>query len=620
MFNTTPPRLLARKFLTVLCLAALLLSPLPIRAQETRPQAGQAERAKELEKQLAELRQLLERQKAELTELRGQFNSVMSYLTNAPSVEVQNEDYAQARARFQTKLLRKGPPPDKGSPNLKPPAGVTEIIYPSGALHLKAWVNRPVNEARKLPAVLFLHGGFEFSPGDWEQSKPYRDAGFIVLTPMLRAENGQSGAFSYFYDEVDDIVAAAEYLRQQPYVDAERLFVAGHSVGGTLTLLAALAYPHFRAATSFSGAPFWPEFISSKSLPFDKRDPREIQMRSPIAYAGSFKCPLRLFYGTAEANFFRVMSQRTVALAKGRGLDVEAREVEGDHGSHVQRAMMQSIAFFLKNSPPEAARWGGEIAPLPATLELELGGGVKMKLARLEPGKFLMGSPPNEVGRGGDELQHEVSITKPFAMGVYEVMQGQYRQVMGMNPSQFSAKGNARDKVFGLNTDDFPVENLNWDETLDFCRIVSLLPEVKDKGWVVDLPTEAEWEYACRAGTTTVFHYGDSLSSEQANFNGNPYGGAARGPNLQRPTKVGSYAPNAWGLYDLHGNVLEWCKDFYQKDYDNPDMADPWLRIVRGGFWGSGSVGSRAARRMSVDPTTRGSGLGFRIVVRLREK
>jgi formylglycine-generating enzyme required for sulfatase activity len=140
---------------------------------------------------------------------------------------------------------------------------------------------------------------------------------------------------------------------------------------------------------------------------------------------------------------------------------------------------------------------------------------------------------------------------------------------------------------------------------------------VRDKGWVVDLPTEAEWEYACRAGTETAFHYGGSLSSLQANFNGNnPYGGAAKGPFLQRTTEVGSYAPNAWGLYDMHGNVLQWCKDRYDKDYHETDGIGVSSRVARGGFWGLGSNGCRTARRMPVEPTVRGSGLGFRVVVR----
>jgi formylglycine-generating enzyme required for sulfatase activity len=296
-------------------------------------------------------------------------------------------------------------------------------------------------------------------------------------------------------------------------------------------------------------------------------------------------------------------------------------EVEGNHATHVERAMPQSIAFFQRISGQEIAPWNGEIVSLPKTLELDLGKGVKMNLVRIEPGKFQMGSPPDETKRYGSETRHEVKLTKPYSLGVYTVTQDQFRQVMGMRPSFFSPKGDGMDKVSGLNTDDFPVENVNWEDAMDFCRVVSLLPAVRDKGWVVDLPTEAEWEYACRAGTQTAFHYGNTLSSQQANFNGDyPYGDAAKGPNLQRTTKVGSYEPNAWGLYDMHGNVLQWCKDWYAKDYQNRDNKNTLKRVGRGGAWLFGAPGCRAAMRHTIDPAERVSGIGFRVVVRMREK
>jgi formylglycine-generating enzyme required for sulfatase activity len=573
----------------------------------------QADPADEIGKLKDEVRQL----KAQLEELRVQNKGIENYLTYAPGLEIQNEDYAHARSRFQTKLLTKGPAPQEWEP-VKPPAGVSEIEYASGALHLKAWVNSPKDQAHKYPAVLFLHGGFGFELDDWNATQPYRDAGFVVLAPILRAENGQPGAWSYFYDEVDDVLAAAEYLRQLPYVDADRLFVAGHSVGGTMTLFTALASKRFRAAASFSGASYWPDFAGRAS--FDRSDPRETLLRTPMAYAGSFKCPLRVYYGTQEAQFFGLMSNRTAALAKGRGLDVEAVEVEGDHGSHVKRSMMQSIAFFQKNSPPEKALAAKERVPLPKTLEVDLGDRVKMKLVRIEPGKFRMGSPVHEAERGENELQHEVEIAEPYCLGLYVVTQAQFRQVMGMRPSRFSPQGDGRDKVSGFNTDDFPVENVNWEEAKDFCRIVSLLPGLKDKGWVADLPTEAEWEYACRAGTETPFHYGNALSSLQANFDGNaPYGGGAKGPFLQRTSKVGSYPANAWGLYDMHGNVLQWCKDRYERDYLHGDKAGTSERVARGGFWLWPAKKCRAASRQSLDATVRGSGLGFRVVIRARD-
>jgi dienelactone hydrolase len=269
----------------------------------------------------------------------------------APEVEIQSEDYAEARKHFQTKLLRKGPSPQEWSP-VKLPAGVTEIEYPSGKLRLKAWMNRPADETRKHPAVLFLHGGYAFDLDDWKVSKPYRDAGFVVLTPMLRAENGQPGAFTFFYDEVDDALAAASYLSEQPYVDADRMYVAGPSAGGTLALLAAMTSKRFRAAASFSASPdqvlrFKHIKNAARNVPVDLSNPRELQMRSPLAYATSFKCPARIYYGTQEPHF-HLTSQRTAALAKERGLDVEAIQVKGNHSTSVPPAIKQSIAFFQK--------------------------------------------------------------------------------------------------------------------------------------------------------------------------------------------------------------------------------------------------------------------------------
>jgi dipeptidyl aminopeptidase/acylaminoacyl peptidase len=268
-----------------------------------------------------------------------------------PEVEVQSEDYAEARKRFRTKLLREGPSPQNVAMP-QPPEGATEVEYPSGGLSLKAWVNRPANDSDlKRPAVLFLHGGFAVGRSDWEMTRPYRDAGFTVLMPTLRGENGQPGTFSLFYDEVGDVLAATEYLAEQPFVDPQRLFVAGHSSGGTLTLLAAMASGRFRAASSFSGSPDQALFVRhapgpvARNLPFDKSDPRELEVRSPLAYATSFKCPVRIYYGSEEKHF-HLTSQRTAMLGKERGLDVEARVVEGGHTSSVPTAMKLSIDFF----------------------------------------------------------------------------------------------------------------------------------------------------------------------------------------------------------------------------------------------------------------------------------
>lgn len=272
-----------------------------------------------------------------------------------PDITVQTEDYADARRKFHTKLLREGPAPHQDCKTSKPPAGVSEIEFPSGALRLRAWLNRPSKQdTHKYPAVLSLHGGFCFDVSDWQDTEAFREADFIVMLPSRRGENGQPGNFTMFYDEVEDVISAAEYLRTQPYIDQRRLYVAGASTGGTLTMLAALTYPHFRAAASFSGSPNAVGYTrhaiaigNEADVPFDYRDARELQLRSAWAYAASFKCPARLFYGTEEKHF-ALSTQPTANLAREHGLDVQAVAVEGGHTSAQDAEMRMAIDFFRK--------------------------------------------------------------------------------------------------------------------------------------------------------------------------------------------------------------------------------------------------------------------------------
>jgi len=228
---------------------------------------------------------------------------------------------------------------------------------------------------------------------------------------------------------------------------------------------------------------------------------------------------------------------------------------------------------------------------------------IGMRLILIPPGEFLMGSPEEEAGRNDDEYQHSVRITKPFYLGVYEVAQGEYERVMGENPSEFSS-------VSGEDTRRFPVEMVSWEDAVGFCRKLSEMPEENRTGRVYRLPTEAEWEYACRAGTITAFHCGDSLASTQANFHG----------NLRHSTTVGSYEPNAWGLYNMHGNVSEWCRDWYGVKYfaDSPidDPTGPTSgtrsRVFRGGCWGIDAGNCRSANRSRFSLSSRFGILGFR--------
>lgn len=267
-------------------------------------------------------------------------------LASSSSFPEQREDYVQARQHFQTKLIRQGAAPQAWEME-HPPAGVREVPYQSGNLRLRAWVSAPPPDGRRRPGVLFLHGGFAFGADDWEQTQPFRDAGFVVMTPTLRGENGLPGAYSMFYHEVEDVLAAAETLVQLPYVDSNRIYVSGHSVGGTLTMLAAMTSKRFRAAASFSGSPdqdLWARG-QPQVIPFDRSDQREFAMRSPLAFPRSFKCPVRIYYGTEEL-FFAWNSRKVARLAKAAGLDVEAFSVPGDHLTMVGPAMKQAIAFF----------------------------------------------------------------------------------------------------------------------------------------------------------------------------------------------------------------------------------------------------------------------------------
>jgi formylglycine-generating enzyme required for sulfatase activity len=240
----------------------------------------------------------------------------------------------------------------------------------------------------------------------------------------------------------------------------------------------------------------------------------------------------------------------------------------------------------------------------------EITNSIGIKLMRINTGKFMMGSPETEKERWEDETQHEVTISQNFYMGATEVTQAQWQKVMGNNPS-FS-KG-----------DDLPVEQISWEESVDFCKRLSEMPEEKKAGRKYRLPTEAEWEYACRAGTTTAFHFGSQLNGRQANCNGSkPYGTDSEGPYLKKATPAGKYQANAWGLYDMHGNVWEWCSD-WQGDYPTGSVTDPigpamgLARVIRGGSWSSVAVLCRSARRYGCGPSNRPSALGFRVALSL---
>lgn len=243
---------------------------------------------------------------------------------------------------------------------------------------------------------------------------------------------------------------------------------------------------------------------------------------------------------------------------------------------------------------------------------VEVTNSIGMKLILIPPGEFMMGSPVSEANRSSDETPHRVRINKPYYLGVWEVTHGEYERVMGTKPSRFKT-------VSRQDTNRFPVEQVSWEDAVEFCRKLSALLPEQSSGRVYRLPTEAEWEYACRAGTTTPFHFGSELNGGEANCDGNhPYGTGTKGPYLARPTTVGSYGANSFGLCDMHGNVWEWCSDWYG-DYAVTSVDDPQGpavgsgRVVRGGSWHDSTGYCRAAARDRSTPGSRSDPLGFRV-------
>jgi formylglycine-generating enzyme required for sulfatase activity len=231
---------------------------------------------------------------------------------------------------------------------------------------------------------------------------------------------------------------------------------------------------------------------------------------------------------------------------------------------------------------------------------------IGMKFVWIPPGSFMMGSPKEEVERESywkaDEKQHGVTLTKGFYMGVHLVTQQQWQVVMRNNPSHFQGEEN------------LPVDNVSWE---DCQRFIMKLRAGDSRPY--RLPTEAEWEYACRAGTATPFHFGETISTDQANYLGDfIYAKGERGANRRKSTAVDSFPANAWGLHDMHGNVYQWCQDWFGA-YPAGVVVDPKgamfgdYRVLRGGAWNSNPEWCRSAYRSMNFPDSHEPVFGFRL-------
>jgi formylglycine-generating enzyme required for sulfatase activity len=277
------------------------------------------------------------------------------------------------------------------------------------------------------------------------------------------------------------------------------------------------------------------------------------------------------------------------------------------------------------------------------SVEEPLGNGVSSRLIEIPAGSFLMGSPNDEPKRSGNEVPQHVVRLEAFLMGQTPITQAQWREVaswtprdgerwgrqLPANPARFQAKDAADEQrepygVFRLlegeaSTDQRPVERVSWEDAMEFCHRLS-----QRTGRRYSLPSEAQWEYACRAGTSTPFHYGDTLTTDLANYDGNAiYANGPKGENRQQTSPVAHFPANAWGLHDMHGNVWEWCDDQWHGTYAGaPDDGRPWIdektdekryRLLRGGSWGFSPGVCRSAFRFNLHPDYRGSNVGFRV-------
>ncbi len=246
----------------------------------------------------------------------------------------------------------------------------------------------------------------------------------------------------------------------------------------------------------------------------------------------------------------------------------------------------------------------------------DLGKGINLDMVLIPSGRFEMGSPEDEPERGDSEGPQHLVTVPDFFMGKYQVTQAQWRIVadyptvnikLKEDPSNF--KGNH-----------LPVEQISWDEAVEFCDRLTA-----KTGRSYRLPSEAEWEYACRGGTKTPFAFGKTLTTELANYDGNyTYADGSEGQYLEKTTPVGTFPANTFGLYDMHGNVYEWCEDHWHRNYDEaPDDGSAWLensskpgaeRVLRGGSWFGDPWWCRSASRHDLAAGTRNDSIGFRVV------
>jgi formylglycine-generating enzyme required for sulfatase activity len=294
-----------------------------------------------------------------------------------------------------------------------------------------------------------------------------------------------------------------------------------------------------------------------------------------------------------------------IIIIRGGGWDFYAYGCRSaDRHSVFTNYRSSSIGFRVALAPIRSIDLTNFTVTLPDDVSLEMVG--------IEPGTFIMGSPENELGRNSNETQHEVTLTKGYWMGKYEVTQAQYEAIMKVNPSHFVYRGANR-----------PVECVSWDDAMEFCAKLTAREKAAGRlpqGYEYTLPTEAQWEYACRAGTTTALNNGKNLSRKDACPEMDEVGWYLLNSDEEETYPVGRKRANFWGLYDMHGNVWEWCLDWYGT-YPSSSVTDPTgpntgsSRVMRGGGWDFYARYNRSAYRDSYSPNGDSYSIGFRVAL-----
>lgn len=422
-----------------------------------------------------------------------------------------------------------------------------------------------------------------------------------------------------------------DLLTARADVDANRLAYVGHSFGAQWGAILAAVDGRLKGAILMAGIPdqaaVWrdgnePDIVAAReALPKGRLEAylKSSERTDPIDYVSHVSVPLFFQFARYERYFNKAAMNRYADAAEG---PKEVRWYDTGHDLNDPQALVDRTAWLQRivgladrqGAPPSHAEPAKQIEVAKYPGQVRSDNTFEIKFVWVPPGKFEMGSPPNEPVRYDNENQVMVILTKGFWLGQHEVTQGEWKRVMRTMP--WSGMKNIEEG------DNYPATHVTWHDATAFCEKLTQSEHEAGRlpaGWAYTLPTEAQWEYACRAGKTSIFSFGDdpSVLSRYAWWGGLVGRGSAAGEHYAHA--VAQKAPNEWGLYDMHGNVWEWCRDKYADHLtagpDPQGSKEGPYRVYRGGGWSDSAGYCRTARRGGDDPGSRLDNLGFRIAL-----